>query len=79
MRKTKILTLSLPENFFKKIKKILKEENLTQSEFFREALRMYLKEKEKWRLIREWGKLSAKKFKIKTEEDIERMIDEIRK
>ena len=78
MRKTKILTLSLPKSFFKKIKKILKEENLTQSEFFREALRMYLKEKEKWRLIREKGKLSAKKFKIKTEEDIERIIDEIR-
>lgn len=79
MRKTDILTLSLPPKLSKIIEKVTKEENLTRSELIREALRFYFRERERWQQIKKWGKATAKKFKINSEEEIEKIIDEIRK
>jgi len=58
------------------IEKIAKEENMTKSELFREALREYLKKK-RWEKIREYGAKRAAELGIR-EEDVERLIDEYR-
>jgi len=79
MRKTEILSLSLPPRLLEEIEKVTNKENLTRSELIREALRFYFKEKERWRQIRKWGEITKKKFKIKKEEDIEKIVDQIRR
>ena len=76
MRTTKIQTLSLPPEMVEQIEKIAKEENMTKSELFREALREYLKKK-RWEKIREYGAKRAAELGIR-EEDVERLIDEYR-
>jgi len=76
LRTTKIQTLSLPPEMVKEIEKLAKEENMTKSELFREALREYLRRK-RWEKIREYGARKAAELGIK-EEDVEKMIDEYR-
>ena len=76
MRTTKIQTISLPPEIVKQIEKIIKEEGMTKSELFREALREYIR-KRRWEKIREYGARKAAELGVK-EEDIERLIDEYR-
>lgn len=78
MRKSEVLTLSLSPRFSEEIKKMMKKENLTRSELIRDALRSYLKERERWREIRKWGEMTKKRFKIKGEKEIEEMINQTR-
>jgi metal-responsive CopG/Arc/MetJ family transcriptional regulator len=58
------------------IEKLAKEERMTKSEFFREAVRQYIRKK-RWEKIREYGTQKAAELEIK-EEDVERLIDEYR-
>jgi metal-responsive CopG/Arc/MetJ family transcriptional regulator len=76
VRVTKIQTLSLPPEMAEQIKKLAKEENMTKSELFREAIRQYLRRK-RWEKIREYGAKKAAELGIKGE-DVERLIDEYR-
>lgn len=76
MRTTKIQTISLPPEIVKQIEKIIKEDGMTKSELFREALREYIR-KRRWEKIREYGARKAAELGIK-EEDVERIIDEYR-
>ena len=76
MRTTKIQTISLPPEIVKQIEKIIKEEGMTKSELFREALREYIR-KRRWEKIREYGARKAAELGVK-EEDVERLIDEDR-
>lgn len=77
-RSSKVLTVSLPQEMFKKAEKIAKNENRTRSELFREALRQYIASRERWQQIRSWGDEIAKEYGVQSEEDVERIIDEIR-
>lgn len=77
-RSSKVLTVSLPQDMFKQAEKIAKDENRTRSELFREALRQYIASRERWQEIRRWGGDSAKELGIKSEADVERLIDEFR-
>ena len=76
MRTTKIQTLSLPPQMVEQIDELAKEEGMTKSEFFREAVRHYIRKK-RWEKIREYGARKAANLGIK-EEDVERLIDEYR-
>jgi len=76
MRTTKIQTISLPPEIVKQIEKIIKEEGMTKSELFREALREYIR-KRRWERIREYGARKAAELGVK-EEDIESLLDEYR-
>jgi len=58
------------------IDELAKEEGMTKSEFFREAVRQYIRKK-RWEKIREYGARKAAKLGIK-EKDVERLIDEYR-
>jgi metal-responsive CopG/Arc/MetJ family transcriptional regulator len=76
-RTTNTITLSLPPEMTKKIKKLMREEQRTRAELLREALRYYIEEKE-WKKIYKYGESQTKKLGIK-KENVERIIDEVRK
>lgn len=77
-RASKVLTVSLPQEMFKKAEKIAREENRTRSELFREALRQYISTRERWQNLRARGGRTAEELGIRSEEDIERLIQEFR-
>ncbi|MCX6089919.1 MAG: ribbon-helix-helix protein, CopG family [Candidatus Atribacteria bacterium] len=77
MRTSKIQSLSLPPEMAREMEKLAREEGMTKSELFREALRQYIR-KNKWDKIREYGIQKAIELGIESEEDIEKLIDEYR-
>lgn len=77
MRTSKLVTISLPPELLEKIEKIARKENRTRSEFFRETVRQYLA-KEEWRELNRYARSVAGKAGIDTEEDVDRLVDEIR-
>lgn len=62
----------MPPDMAKRIKKVAKEENRTQSELLREAFRVYEWRRD-WTKIRAWGEETARKMGIKSDEDVERI------
>ena len=74
--KRKILNISLPNQLYAEVEKLAKRETKTKAEFTREVLRQYIESQRRWREIRKWGRATAKKLGIKSERDIERIIDE---
>ena len=67
-----IINISVPQAIAKQINKTAKAENKTKSELLREAFRVYLWRRE-WTKIRALGKETAKRMKIKTYDDVERI------
>ncbi|MDP2951455.1 MAG: hypothetical protein Q8N55_03665 [bacterium] len=74
----KILNISLPAKLYSAIERSALSEAKTKAELAREAIREYLLDRKEWADIFELGKATAKKFKIKDEDDVERIISEIR-
>ena len=68
-----IINISVPPAMAKRIEKVAKAENRTKSELLREAFRKYEFDKD-WDKIRAWGAETAKKFNIKTDDDVERIL-----
>ncbi|MDO8886865.1 ribbon-helix-helix protein, CopG family [Candidatus Oleimmundimicrobium sp.] len=71
-RTTKVLTFSLPPETAKEIEKLAKDQGKTKSNLLRDAIRVYeeyLAEKE-WRELFEFGEETAKRFGIKSEEEL---------
>ncbi len=77
MRTTKVMTLSLPPEMVKEVERIVKEENRTKSELFREALRKYINDK-RWLQIRQWGLKISRELEVSTEEDVDKLIHQYR-
>jgi len=78
MRTTKTWTISLPPKLVKEAEQLAREENRTKSELVREALRLYLEER-RWRKLQLKTALQAQKLGIRTEEDVDRVVHEIRR
>lgn len=49
-----------------------------RSELIREAVRIYLEDKLEWNDIFEFGKKAAKKAGVKSEKDVDRIVQEYR-
>lgn len=62
----------MPPEMAKRVKKLAKEENRTQSELLREAFRVY-EFKRDWAKIKTWGRETARKMNIRTYDDVERI------
>lgn len=77
-RTTKVLCLSLPPNMLKKAERLAKAENRTKSELFREALRCYIEDR-RWEKLQRGLARKANELGIKSESDVEKIINEIRK
>ncbi len=75
-RTTKTITFSLPPEMAEQVQRMVKEEDRTVSELLREAIRLYMEERE-WRRLERYGRLRAR-GQGTAPEDMERMVDEHR-
>lgn len=78
-RISKTTTISLPLGLYKEALKTAKVKGMTKSELFREAFRRYQRDEAEWQDLLEYGRRKAKAAGIRSEYDIERLIDESRK
>jgi metal-responsive CopG/Arc/MetJ family transcriptional regulator len=76
MRTFKVLSISVPPKLYKEVEKWAKKESRTKSEFLREAIRHYIESRE-WSELKKYGVQQAVKRGIR-EEDVERLVDELR-
>ena len=77
MRTTKPITISLPTNILRETERIAKEELRTRTDVIREALNQYVASR-RWRRLRQWGAQTAERLDLKTEEDLQRLLDRVR-
>ena len=70
-----IVSISLSKKSFYLLNQICKKEEKSRSEVVKNLIRSYVLKKE-WNLIFDLGKKTKKKFKIKTEADILKMIND---
>ncbi len=77
MRTTKPITISLPTNILRETERIAKEEVRTRTDVIREALNQYVASR-RWRRLREWGAQTAERLELKTEEDLQNLLDRVR-
>ena len=78
-RQTQIINFSLLPEIVKEVDELAKEKKVSRSEILREALKQYIKSEKLWQKIYKIGEETAKNLNIKTEEDVERMVQEFRK
>jgi len=79
-RTTKTITISLPPKVAKEVQRLAKIEKKTKSQLFRDMIAVYeeyIAEKE-WQELRRYGNKTAKRLDITSEEDVYRIIDEVK-
>ncbi len=79
-RKSKVLSLSVSPEIAQELDNMAKTENKSRSEIFKDMFKTYkesLAERE-WRELFSFGKETAKRFKIKDEEELFRILDKER-
>ena len=59
-RTTTTITFSLPPEMAEQVQRAVKEEDRTVSELLREAIRLYMEERE-WRRLERYGRLRARR------------------
>ncbi len=75
-RTTKVITFSLPPEMAEQVKQVMAEEDRTMSSLIREALRLYMDDRE-WRSLVRYGQRRAREQGI-APEDVERLVEELR-
>lgn len=75
---TQTLNIALPGDLIKKVDELAKKEFRNRSDLIREALRAYIGNNEKWEELFSYGQSTAKRLGIKTEEDVNRIVEEFR-
>lgn len=76
--KTKTINISLPDQVLKEIDRKAKEEYRSRSELLKDASLFYIQTKDNWLVLQTDLTSRAKKLGIKTEDDVENMIDSLR-
>lgn len=74
MRTTKPITVSLPTDLLRETQRVARDEARTRSELIRDALRQYLPTR-RWQRLRQWGADTAERLGLKTEADLQRLLD----
>jgi CopG family transcriptional regulator/antitoxin EndoAI len=77
MRTTKPITVSLPTALLREAQRAARQEARTRSELIRDALRQYLTSR-RWQRLRQWGAETAKRLGLKSEADLQRLLDGVR-
>jgi CopG family transcriptional regulator/antitoxin EndoAI len=77
MRTTKPITVSLPTDLVRETQRVAREESRTRSDLIRDALQQYLASR-RWRRLRQWGAETADRLGLKTEADLQRLLDAVR-
>lgn len=70
--------IALPRELVKAVDRQAKKEYRSRSELIREAIRAYLIEMNEWEDIFSYGRKIGKKMGIKSEEDVNRIVEEYR-
>ena len=79
-RKSKVLSLSVPPEMARELDNMARTEEKSRSELFKDMFKTYkesLAERE-WRELFSFGKETAKRFKIKDEEELFKILDKER-
>jgi len=77
MRTTQPITVSLPPDLLRETQRLAKAEARTRTDVIREALQEYLASR-RWQRLREWGAETAEQLGLKTEADLQRLLDDAR-
>lgn len=77
MRTTKPIAVSLPSGLLREMERVAKEETRTRSDLIRDALQQYLASR-RWQRLRKWGAETAERLGLKTEADLQRLLDKAR-
>ncbi len=77
MRVTRTWTISLPPPMEREAEQVARKEHRTKSELIREALRMYMISR-RLEAIQRDASVRARAKGIRTEADVERIVDDIR-
>ncbi|MEW6511214.1 MAG: ribbon-helix-helix domain-containing protein [Bacteroidota bacterium] len=78
MRQSKVITLSIPPRLLRDTEKLAKQEQRTKSELMRDALRLYL-DLQNDKGFRRAVRRRAAQLGIATENEVERIVDDVRK
>lgn len=70
--------IALPRELVKKMDNVAKREYKNRSELIREAVRVYLNDREKWDQIFKAGENAMKEMGIKSEEEVDKIVYEFR-
>jgi len=76
--KSKTINISLPEKLLSSIDRKAKEEYRSRSELLKEAAVFYIQTKDNWAVLQKDIIARAKKMNIRTERDVEKLIDSSR-
>lgn len=74
-----MFNIALPKLLVAKIDDVAKREYRNRSEFIREAVRVYLADRNEWDELFAFGGTQAKKLGIKSEKDADRIVANFRK
>ena len=74
MRTTKPITVSLPHDLLQETQRVAREEARTRTDLIRDALRQYLVSR-RWQRLRQWGAETADRLGLKTEGDLQRLLE----
>jgi metal-responsive CopG/Arc/MetJ family transcriptional regulator len=79
-RTTKTLTVSLPPQIYEEIERLATLERKTKSELFRDMVKLYEDhlDEERWKMLRRLGRAAARKYRLSSERDIEKLVHEAR-
>lgn len=76
--KAKTINISLPAEVLKEIDRKAKEEYRSRSELLKEASLYYIQTKDKWLILQNDLMARAAKLGLKSEDDVEKMVDSLR-
>jgi len=77
--KTRTVSLSLTQEMYNQVEEFAEQMEISKSELLRRALDLFLASELKWQQIRKWGEETSEKLNIKDENDVGRIIHELRK
>lgn len=79
-RTTKTMTVSLPPEMVKEVERLAAIEKKSKSQLFRDMFAVYeeMQREKRWQNARSAGKRAFKRLNITSEEDIDRLIHEVR-
>jgi metal-responsive CopG/Arc/MetJ family transcriptional regulator len=77
MRTTQPITVSLPPELLQETQRLAEAESRTRTDVIREALQEYLASR-RWQRLRQWGTETAERLGLKTEADLQRLLDDAR-
>lgn len=75
---TQTLNIALPMELVKKVDQVAKKEYRNRSELIRAALVGYLRDRQEWEEIFDYGEKAMKQMGVKSEKQIDKIVYEFR-